>query len=113
MSRTGPNRAVVNVVLTRSDHHCERCGRARPDQIHHRKPRGAGGTSDPAINFPSNLLALCTMCHLEVERDRSVSYEQGWLVRREHDPALSKVWIVGKGFVLLTDVGGMTDVEAA
>lgn len=53
------------------------------------------------------------MCHLEVERDRSVSYEQGWLVRREHDPALSRVWIVGKGFVLLTDVGGMTDAEAA
>lgn len=112
MRKTGPTPKTVALVMDRAGNCCERCGRARPEQIHHRKPRGAGGTSDPEINSPVNLLALCSPCHLAVERDRSVAYEQGWLVRREHNPATTPVWLAFRGYSLLTPVGTI-EIEAA
>lgn len=111
--KTGPNEDTVKVVLARSNGACERCLRRPPEQLHHRKPRGSGGSSDPAINYPSNLLALCSQCHLEVEGDRTVSKEQGWLVRFEHNPAETPVWIAGVGKVFLNDDGTMTPQESA
>jgi 5-methylcytosine-specific restriction endonuclease McrA len=102
---TGPRQYVIDMVLRRADGMCERCGRGGPEQIHHRKPRGAGGTSDPHINSPSNLLALCSECHREVERNRTVAYEQGWLVHRKANPALTPVWLAFRGFSLLTSDG--------
>lgn len=114
-AKTGPDKDTVKLVLARAAESCERCGFAPPSQLHHRKPRGAGGTSDPAINLPSNLLALCAPCHLEVERDRDVAREQGWLVRNEHNPANRPVWLAGRGYCFLTDDGSIhdTDEEAA
>lgn len=109
--KTGPSKKVVAVVLARAAESCERCGFARPEQLHHRKPRGAGGSSDPAINSPSNLLAVCAPCHLSIERDRSVSREQGWLVRFEHDPATTPCWLAGRGFAFLTDSGDIQETE--
>lgn len=106
--KTGPGEKTVKLVLARSDGACERCLRRTPEQLHHRKPRGAGGSSDPAINYPSNLLALCSQCHLEVESDRTVSKEQGWLVPFEQDPAETPVWIAGLGKVFLNDDGSTT-----
>jgi 5-methylcytosine-specific restriction endonuclease McrA len=107
MTNTGPNEYVVNAALERANHCCERCGRPRPEQIHHRKPRGAGGTSDPKINVLSNLLVLCSACHVEVESDRAVAYEQGWLVRRNADPAKTRVWLAFRGFSWLSDDGAV------
>lgn len=112
MRKTGPDKKTVALVLARADSVCERCGRGQVEQIHHRKPRGAGGSSDPAINSPANLLALCSKCHLEVERDRSVSYEQGWLVRRDHDPAGSRVWLAGVGYSFLINDGSIEQAAA-
>jgi 5-methylcytosine-specific restriction protein A len=93
------------MVLRRAQEMCERCGCPRVEQIHHRKPRGAGGTRDPLINSPANLLALCADCHREVERDRTVSYEQGWLVHRYADPTTTPVWLAFKGYSLLSPEG--------
>lgn len=112
MKKTGPSKATVKLVLERAAETCERCGRRPVEQIHHRKPRGAGGSSDPAINSPANLLALCSPCHLEVEQDRAVSYEQGWLVRRDHDPALSRVWLAGIGYSFLAGDGSVEEDAA-
>lgn len=111
--KTGPPEHVVKLVLARSDGSCERCRRHAPEQLHHRKPRGAGGSSDPAINNPSNLIAVCASCHLEIESDRTVSKEQGWLVRFEHNPAETPVWIAGLGKVFLNDDGSTTAQETA
>jgi hypothetical protein len=111
--KTGPGEDTVKLVLARSDGSCERCRRRAPEQLHHRKPRGSGGSSDPAINYPSNLLALCSQCHLEVEGNRTVSKEQGWLVRFEHNPAETPVWIAGLGKVFLLDDGSTTAQESA
>lgn len=105
MRKTGPSQDVVNAVLERAGHQCERCGCPRVEQIHHRKPRGAGGTRDPQINSTSNLLALCAQCHVEIESNRTVAYEQGWLVPRNADPARSPVWLAFRGYSLLSDYG--------
>lgn len=111
MKKTGPNKRVVAVLAARHQGICERCGRRPMEQIHHREPRGMGGTSDPAINSACNLLGVCSPCHLAIELDRTVAYEQGWLVRRGHNPAKTPVWLAGRGFVLLTDAGDIHEFE--
>ena len=70
---TGPSRSVRALVMTRDGFACVRCGQStigRPHSIQHRLSRGSGGTSDPRVNSPSNLILLCgsatTLCHGEV-----------------------------------------------
>jgi hypothetical protein len=61
--------------------------------LHHRRPRGMGGSKDPRINDPANLLALCgsgtTGCHGLIESYRERSYEHGWLLRHGWDAELT------------------------
>lgn len=58
MTSTGPDFKTVLDVLSRDDHACVRCGTpARGDRgvqwvIHHRKPRGMGGTERPGDQLP-------------------------------------------------------------
>lgn len=114
VKRTGPDGITCDLVINRALMACERCGAAVSQggcQVHHRKPRGSGGSSDPEINSPANLLLLCPTCHLQVERDRSVAYEQGWLVRREHDPEKTPVWLAGRGYCFLTPRGDIEEIE--
>lgn len=88
---TGPDLATRQLVIDRAQRRCERC-RQPGEQIHHRKPRGMGGTSDPAINALPNLVFVCGDCHREIESHRSDAYESGWLVRRWRDPAEVTAW---------------------
>jgi hypothetical protein len=91
-SYTGPDLGTVLRVLDRDGHACVRCGKAlRGDRgldwsLQHRKPRGMGGTSDPAINAASNLLSVCgsgtTGCHGYMESERTEAEDKGWLIRR-------------------------------
>ena len=59
----GPNRAAVApsvraAVLARDRHRCTACGAARFLEVHHVKPREAGGS-----NRADNLTTLCSRCH--------------------------------------------------
>ena len=81
-----------DTVRIRSAGHCERCGRSVlniPASIHHRRPRGMGGTNDPVINTPENCVVLCgtgtTGCHGHIESHREIAIEEGWLLPRR-DP---------------------------
>lgn len=114
MKKTGPGEIIRNIVINRALMTCERCGRAVSHtacQIHHRRPRGAGGSRNPETNSPANLILLCNECHTWVESNRATSYEQGWLVRREHDPAKSPVWLAGRGFCFLTVHGDIEETD--
>jgi 5-methylcytosine-specific restriction enzyme A len=106
---TGPSAAVRNTVKARAGMCCERCGvsvAAAWYEVHHRRPRQMGGDTRPETNLPSNLLLLCMpRCHSEVESSRQISYEQGWLVHAEHNPAVQPVWLAGRGRVLLRPDG--------
>ena len=94
MSRkTGFAPATEALIIKRDQGCCARCGkpvthleRGIAWSIHHRCGRGMGGSKAPWINAASAGAILCgsgtTGCHGEVESDRQLSYDTGWLVRR-------------------------------
>ncbi|WP_107984239.1 HNH endonuclease [Rhodococcus sp. OK519] len=102
---TGPSRQVAQQVVDRAGGGCEICGVAEAQQIHHRTPRGMGGSRDPAINMPANLIHICAGCHVRVESKRVQAEGNGHLVRRSQGP--SEAPILRRGvWVLLDDEGG-------
>lgn len=104
------SRAVLVLLQARSEGLCEVCGRYPAANTHHRKPRGMGGSKDPAINQPSNLLRLCgsgtTGCHGVIESSRATAYRFGLLVHRWDHPAEVPVKLL-TGWYLLDDEGGV------
>ncbi|MFD3426057.1 hypothetical protein [Nocardia fluminea] len=104
MRKTGPSAPAVAIVRRRSGTVCEVCGARRANQIHHRRPRGAGGTRRPETNSPSALLDLCNECHALIESRREWARDHGYLVRQHLDPATTPVWLWGR-WVLLADDG--------
>lgn len=120
---SGVTEKVRAAVWTRSLFCCERCGRHTPSGeggIHHRRPRGMGGTRNPVINRVSNLMWLCgsgtTGCHGWVESHRAEAVESGWIVQGNRNPAdvSVSVWDVGLGRAVMrraTDDGGWVEVS--
>lgn len=87
---------------------CELCGHPATN-IHHRLPRGMGGTRR-AIHTVEWLLHLCgwgnsTGCHGAVESSRHVAYTNGWLLRQHQTPPTSPVWVYGRTWVILKPDG--------
>lgn len=90
----GPIYLARVTCLTRSSERCERCNGSLFGvygySLHHRRPRGMGGSRDPRTNRVPNFLVLCgsgtTGCHGWVEQNRARAYDTGFLVRRGHDP---------------------------
>ncbi len=87
---------------------CVICGKPS-EQIHHRRPRGMGGTARKTTNLPANGLTLCGSgtqgCHHTVESRRDLALENGWIVRQHQDPAEVPVLIHGDWW-LLDNEGG-------
>jgi HNH endonuclease len=77
------------LVLARDGYACARCGKLLHGDyysLHHRLPRGRGGT-----HTAENLVTLCgsatTGCHHMVESYRTRATIEGWLVSSGFDPA--------------------------
>lgn len=108
---TGPDRATRDLVLER-DGGCVVCGTGPYGlQIHHRKPRRLGGSSDPAINAPSNLTSACEDHHAWIESHRAKALGLGLLLHDKADPAEVPVLHHLYGWVLLHDDGSVTQVS--
>ena len=107
MKRTGPDQKTAQLVCARLYGMCLRCQEKPGSQIHHRLPRGMGGTSDPKINDPENLVWICYDCHALIERHREVSYQTGWLVRRAANPAEQYLITPDHRMIVLLPDGGM------
>jgi hypothetical protein len=60
-------------------------------EIHHRRPRGMGGSRDPQTNSPANGILLCPEHHRWIEANRAEALVMGLLVRQIHDPAMQPV----------------------
>jgi hypothetical protein len=97
-------------VLNRAGRRCESCGSAAQHlgwSVHHRRPRGAGGSRRSDTNQPQNLLLLdgsgTTGCHGFFESNRQVAYDQGILVRQGQDPADVPVLRRGEWVLLAPD----------
>lgn len=110
---------VDAMVIVRDLGNCARCGqhvshleRGRAWSIHHRRPRGAGGTSVAWVNNAANLIILCgsgtTGCHGWVESHRADARASGFLVPLNGIQKADEVAIKHHllGLVLLTDEGG-------
>jgi hypothetical protein len=119
--RTGVSAETVAALLGRSDVRCEVCGEALAGErgvgwsVHHRRPRGMGGSRRADTHSIVNLLALCgsgtTGCHGRIESDRATALVCGWLVRSSADPAQIPVWLRHRGELVLLTADG--DYEAA
>lgn len=107
---TGPTAAVLALVRERSGGDCERCGNDWAAEVHHRRPRGMGGTHRGGSNRASALLHLCRRCHEDCESNRNQALIHGWLVNQHGDPRLVPV-LTRHGWIRLTDAGGIEAVE--
>lgn len=106
--KTGPTKAVADIVKARAQGACEHCGELPGEQIHHRLPRRMGGTRRTWINEPSNLLNLNAKCHDWAERaGRAEALKRGLILSDNADPASHPVRL-WHGLVRLDDVGGWT-----
>lgn len=124
---TGPRAVERLVIVARAGGSCELCGvpvafvdddgQVTPlaaYSIHHRQPRGMGGTSDLAANSATNLLLLCgtgtSGCHGMVETQRALAVEHGWLVPRPTNPADVPALLFFGDRVYLTPNGTYSEV---
>lgn len=87
---------------------------------HRRKPRGAGGTSDPCPASIANCLIVCgtgtTGCRGRIERHREVATAVGLLIpwnatTEDFAPAAVRVRRMDKTWWLLTESGRAVKVE--
>ena len=108
---TGPVRSVRDLVRERDEGRCSVCGEdGRPLSIHHRRNRGSGGSSDPAINSPANLLLVCDgpeSCHFWIGDNPYLAADAGYVIGLNSivDPATVRVRHAVHGVVLLTHDG--------
>lgn len=110
---TGPVQSIRHLVMNRCAARCEVCGRRTdghtPFNIHHRKPRGMGGTTNERTNLPSNLLFVCgtgtTGCHGWIESHREEAHRRGLILRQSEDPRTAPVTLYDHRTVYLDDLG--------
>lgn len=104
--KTGPDARTVTQARERAGGLCERCGFAECQQLHHRRPRGMGGTRDKAANAVANLLYVCYPCHRWIEENREDAMFDGYLISRLSSVLASHVPVKYRGVMkLLSDDG--------
>lgn len=84
----------------------DQCGRQQV--VHHRRPRGKGGTWLKSSTSPANLLGLADRCHLRIESDRTWAFGQGLLLTAAEDAERTPVYLrhlYGTGWWLLSHDG--------
>jgi hypothetical protein len=111
---------VHETIVLRDGGRCIRCGTSVlsiPASVHHRKPRGAGGTRDVRSYDLRNLVVLCgtgtTGCHGEVESGRTLAYDTGWLLRSYDDLDAPLITKDGRRVYLKADGDRVQVVDAA
>lgn len=75
------------LVRARDADTCWRCGAQGQHDVHHRRGRQSGGTSDPRIEFGlANLILLDRECHQWVETHPRTAVKTGLRLTTEHPP---------------------------
>lgn len=109
--RTGPDLETRQLVFERDGYRCVFCGGVGQLEVHHRRPRGIGGSLRPDTNQPQNLVSLHPMCHQSVESCRESAREVGLLVPQGVDPATVPLRLARGRWVLLTPAGTYEPIE--
>lgn len=102
---TGFDRATRALILERDAFRCIRCRSNAGIQIHHRRPRKAGGTRTGWVNRAANGITLCHRCHALIESRRTWAYQHGYLIRMGETDAESVPLETPYGLVALFDDG--------
>lgn len=121
---TGPDRQTRQVVLERDNWQCACCGDPidlpKGYSLQHRVARGAGGSSNPDLNSPANLITLCGSatspdgCHQLAESRSKVMQRAGYWLTRDQDPATTPVFhILLGGYALLGVDGSLNPIGGA
>lgn len=109
---TGFAPKVREIIRQRAQNRCEICGEHTSDlQIHHRRPRGMGGSRRSDTNTASAGLLLCLMDHHRIESHRTQAYDDGHLVRSGQSPLATPVLYRGQ-WSLLDDLGYVYRIPA-
>jgi 5-methylcytosine-specific restriction protein A len=99
---------IRRLVLARDGEKCLRCLAPAVD-VHHRRPKGMGGTGNKYIALGmANLVSLCRDCHTEIHTQPELGYRTGFLLHSWEDPAeIPLVIKPGTFLVKLTPAGDM------
>ena len=114
---TGPSPDVRALVWEREESCCARCGLRGGEhvfprhEVHHRRPRGMGGTRHEAINSPANLLLLCHACHAFIESRRVWAIADGYLIPQGGDDPRDVKVLYRDRTVLLTHDGSIKETS--
>jgi 5-methylcytosine-specific restriction enzyme A len=111
MGNTGFPQRVRDLIRERAQGVCEYCGVERGTEIHHRRPRGMGGTAQESSNTASNGLLLCSECHRWAESKRTEALLMGVLLLQIQGPRTSSVKYRGQ-YMYLDDLGNILEVAA-
>lgn len=107
--RTWPE-DVRAVIVARDNARCRRCGEPG-GSVHHRRPRGMGGTR--TTPDPSWGVVLCgtgtTGCHGWVESHRELARAEGYLLPAGMDPDDQPVWDTTTGQWVTLRADGMLE----
>ncbi|MBM4608097.1 HNH endonuclease [Rhodococcus hoagii] len=93
---TGFPKKVRDLIEARAGGQCEAmwvltCN-GRPEQIHHRRPRGAGGSKAPAVNRAGNGIFICEPCHRLIESQRMLLALRGCWCRSTS--LIRRMWLL-------------------
>lgn len=75
-NRNNVPKLVRASVLVRAGGRCERCGRERPLELHHKLKRSQGGR-----HTESNLAAVCAWCHRFLEAHPALAVIEGFSIQ--------------------------------
>lgn len=114
---TGPPEETVTALILRDRGVCVICGRPGTDWDplvpHHRKNRGMGGSSNPAINRTSNLLLIHRSENAALEQaTRPDFYDRGWKLKDVSAALGTPVLYPDGRWYRLDDEGGRREVAA-
>lgn len=99
-------------IWERAKGRCEICGSlALYHQIHHRRPRGMGGSKDPVVGGISNGILVHPHCHASIESQRETAKKNGWLVSQFADPETTP-FKKYDGWAMLNQDGTYTMVQS-
>lgn len=114
---TGPTTATRDLVFAR-DRACIVCEDTFQLQIHHRRPRGMGGTRRESTNSPAALVLVCSTHHAWLESHRDLARQRGYLVPQHAEPADVPIlhrgvwsWLCDDGTVVPLGVAELADLD--
>lgn len=122
----GVSDKVKAIVRERDRERCVRCGAHCTDgvpgldwSLHHRRPKGMGGSTAWDTHLPANLIVLCgsgtTGCHGWVTAQPALAKAEGWLVSQYADPATTPLtrrgWVGQQIWAVQDNNGGVRATE--